>query len=94
MTFRAGKVRSAAAFPLMDMESEESRFASSGQSGNPSYDQHASPLLVKLGTSGQLRRFHAAINSRYRIRAFSAILHSITSHQYIPATVFASMSIS
>ena len=92
MAFRFGKVYPRAAFPLMNMESEESCFTSSWQAGNPRHNQYASILLIKLNVSDQLRYFHSTLDLCHRIRAFSAILHWITSYQTMLPDVFCNRS--
>ena len=82
------KVSPRAAFSLMNMESEKSCFTFPWQTVNPRHNQHASILLIKLNASGQLRCFHSTSNFRHCIRAFSAILHWITSYQTMLPTVF------
>ena len=88
MTSRCGKVRSGAAFTLMNMKSEKTCFTFLWQAGNLRNNQYASVFLVKLNASGQLRCFYPTTNWRYCIRTISAILHSITSYQSIPTNVF------
>ena len=85
---RFGKVSPGAAFPLVNMESEESRCALPGQARNPRLNQYTFVLLIKPNTSGQLRCIHSTSNFRHRIRIFSAILHWITSYQPMLSAVF------
>jgi len=73
MAARSGKVSPGATFALVNVKPKESCFTFHRQPGNLCLDQHASTLLVKRNTSGQLRRLCSATYFRHRIMSLEIL---------------------